>query len=215
MKQLLSTLFFISCSLVRINAQQITISPEKIYFSAPTGVYSTPQTTVISGTGLIPASGVISIAPIVKYAFSLDGSSWGDSVNIPYSGGLLPATTVYVQYALPNNFSSTGWFVVKGGGAYSQFCSCDYSPSCPCLFLGVNNQSRVASTTIEPNPVQNTLIINSGYTINNIAITNLLGQVLLAHNYNSNQIEADVSELSVGTYLIRINNTEVQKFVKE
>ncbi len=68
---------------------------------------------------------------------------------------------------------------------------------------------------IYPNPFTTLLNIESTNNINSVNICNLLGQTILNHSYNSEQVHLDVSDLPVGIYLIRINGIEVRKFVKE
>ncbi len=50
---------------------------------------------------------------------------------------------------------------------------------------------------------------------NQIAIMNLIGQTIYTQQYNSPQVLVDVANLPPGIYLIRINGTEVRKFVKQ
>ncbi len=68
---------------------------------------------------------------------------------------------------------------------------------------------------IYPNPATKELVISSSDKITSVAITNLLGQTMYSQQYSSPQIQVDVSDLPAGMYLVRINGTEVRKFVKE
>ncbi len=68
---------------------------------------------------------------------------------------------------------------------------------------------------IYPNPTQNELTISATNNITHIIITNLVGQTLYNNEYNATQVKVNVAGLSPGIYLIRINDTEVRKFVKE
>lgn len=71
------------------------------------------------------------------------------------------------------------------------------------------------SISIFPNPTSSYLTVTSTNEISQIAISNLLGQTLFTHDYNSEKVEVDVADLPKGVYLIKINGTEVRKFVKE
>jgi Secretion system C-terminal sorting domain len=86
-----------------------------------------------------------------------------------------------------------------------------------CGSLSVRSQS-VPNETIKiyPNPTTTSLTIQStNQPINQISITNLPGQTIYTHEYNSEKVEVDVATLPAGMYLIKINNTEVRKFVKQ
>ena len=68
---------------------------------------------------------------------------------------------------------------------------------------------------IYPNPTYNTIIITAPVLINNISITNMLGQQVYTHSYSTQKAEIDVSYLPLGVYTVRVNDTYVQKLVKE
>jgi hypothetical protein len=92
----------------------------------------------------------------------------------------------------------------------------DNTTSCTYDFLGIKMlSSKNPDVTLFPNPVQSELFINSTNAINTIYITNLIGQNLYTHEYNSQQVQVEFSDLPAGIYLIRINGTEVRKFVKQ
>ncbi len=83
-------------------------------------------------------------------------------------------------------------------------------------------KSHDPSITIFPNPVINNLSISispglskGASKISQITITNLLGQTLLTRIYNSEQVEVNVVDLPAGVYLVKINSSEIRKFVKE
>lgn len=80
---------------------------------------------------------------------------------------------------------------------------------------GVNDIENGHQVVIYPNPAQNELTISSTTIITHITITNLLGQTIYTKEYNEPQVRIDVGNLPSGIYLIRINDTEVRKFVKE
>jgi hypothetical protein len=80
------------------------------------------------------------------------------------------------------------------------------------------------SLTISPNPATTSLTVQStNEPITQLTITNLLGQTLYCHgersrtmtNANYQLQTIDISALQRGVYIIKINNTEVRKFVKE
>jgi hypothetical protein len=86
-----------------------------------------------------------------------------------------------------------------------------------CGYLAMADVSEVTQPTISihPNPAQNMLTISSPVVIIEIAIADLVGKVLFASEYNKDEVQIDVSALPPGIYLLRVNGTEVRKFVKE
>ncbi|MCW3120529.1 MAG: hypothetical protein JWQ38_21 [Flavipsychrobacter sp.] len=71
------------------------------------------------------------------------------------------------------------------------------------------------NTSIYPNPATTILNITSSDVIINVAIANLVGQTVYSNSYQSEEVQVNVSGLPSGMYLVRINGTEVRKFVKE
>ena len=67
-----------------------------------------------------------------------------------------------------------------------------------------------------PNPVSSTLAISSSHPINQIIITNLLGQnVRLIEGNQKLHVQVDVSKLPTGMYFRNVNGTEIRRFIKE
>jgi len=83
------------------------------------------------------------------------------------------------------------------------------------IVTGISEIKNVQNIKISPNPTSSTLSITCTNKISQITITNLLGQTLFTRNFNSEQVKVDVADLPQGVYLLKINGTEVKKFVKE
>ncbi len=75
--------------------------------------------------------------------------------------------------------------------------------------------SPESKVNVFPNPTTTELTIASSDKINQISTTNLIGQTLYTHEYNTEKVQIDVANLQTGIYFIKINNTEVTKFVKQ
>ena len=75
--------------------------------------------------------------------------------------------------------------------------------------------SDIPQNTIFPNPSSISITITSTEPITSLEITNLTGQKLFTHNFNTTRAEVDVSAFSPGMYFLRINGIDVRKFVKE
>jgi sugar lactone lactonase YvrE len=88
-------------------------------------------------------------------------------------------------------------------------------------YLSVPAISKVTqeNIVIYPNPASTTLTIQSNAVTlsgaeGQITITNLLGQTVFTQNYNSEQVQINVSSLPTGLYFVKVNGSEVRKFVK-
>lgn len=82
---------------------------------------STPQQFAVSAADLSPAAGNITITAPASYEISADGSSWtSTSFTLPYTGGTLSSTNVFVRLKAG---LSTGTYnetvTLAGGGANS------------------------------------------------------------------------------------------------
>jgi len=80
--------------------------------------------------------------------------------------------------------------------------------------LAVNTVNDANKIAIYPNPSKGELTVTASYKINEVVITNLLGQTVYIHNYNAMPVQINVSKLSAGIYLIKINGSEIRKFTK-
>jgi sugar lactone lactonase YvrE len=81
--------------------------------------------------------------------------------------------------------------------------------------LAVPVVNNVKDLCIFPNPATTSLTIVSTDNILQVVITNLLGQTLYTNAYHTTHATVDISVLPGGVYFIKVNNTEVRKFVKE
>ena len=66
-----------------------------------------------------------------------------------------------------------------------------------------------------PNPATAQLTITAPNAINEVTITNLLGQTVYHQYYSTPQVKVDVSGLPAGVYFVKVNGSEVRKFLKE
>jgi len=99
----------------------LSVDPEELVFGfVPSGDVSDEQSFEITGANLILASGDITVTPPAGFELSLDmgGPYSSDPLEIPYTGGSLSATTVYVVFApeSPNLTFDTS-ISITGGNA--------------------------------------------------------------------------------------------------
>ena len=89
--------------------------------------------------------------------------------------------------------------------------SCSYYPTLEIDDLRLSKDDAI----IYPNPVQSELNIISTEKISSVVISNLYGQMIYSPTSNSKEVQIDVSKLSSGIYLAKINGGIMRKFVKE
>ena len=81
--------------------------------------------------------------------------------------------------------------------------------------LDIHSTSAIGNTMIFPNPTSSKLLIASREKITQLTITNAIGQTVCSHNYNTENVQVDVADLPIGVYFIKVNGSEVRKFVKK
>lgn len=86
-------------------------------------------------------------------------------------------------------------------------------PSCGYI-TGINTIEK-KQFSMYPNPVTTELNIDASHSISSICIYNLLGQIVFSRNMSANKAQVDVSDLPDGVYLVRVNGSEVRRFVKK
>lgn len=116
------------------------------------------------------------------------------------------------------------WPNADGNGSYLQLISTSLDNSLASSWTASNatlasgrfaSENRIA---IYPNPVNGSLNIDAGETINEIKIFDVSGKKLQTLRGASDQLSVDFSQFSRGIYLIRIeteNHTVTQKIVKQ
>jgi len=131
---------------------------------------------------------------------ALRPTSTGCFPDLSYSGG------IYLRFRFVSDStidSLSGWIIDSIEIEY---------PGCG---EGIDNINTNNSLGFYPNPTSTSLTITSPNKISQITITNLLGQMLFTHEYNTEQVQVDVADLPSGIYFVKINGTDVRKFVKE
>ena len=159
-------------------------------------------TDSISRVRWIDPSGIIhTVVGTGVLGYSGDGGpATNAEINDP--GGIIADTcgNIYFSDVLNNRIRKVTFYPACGHNDVT------YSPK-----LMSSNEG----TSIYPNPATTSLTISAINKMTNIAINNLTGQAVYTHEYNTEQVEVDIADLPSGIYFIKINGTEVRKFVKE
>lgn len=81
------------------------------------------------------------------------------------------------------------------------------------ITLGTNDFDDT-NFTFYPNPTDGVIQLNYNSLINEVTVSNLLGQILISKKTDSNQVEIDLSSLQNAIYIIRVNSENGSKAVK-
>ncbi len=67
---------------------------------------------------------------------------------------------------------------------------------------------------VYPNPANDLLYISSPGKISTISICNFTGVTVFSHEYDRENVEVNIDALPIGVYFLKVNSTDVRKFVK-
>ncbi len=76
-------------------------------------------------------------------------------------------------------------------------------------------RDNTSNFTLYPNPAKNSVVIASSEKINNVAISNLLGQHVFSRQYDTKETFIDLSQLLPGLYIVTVNDQKVYKLIKQ
>lgn len=65
-----------------------------------------------------------------------------------------------------------------------------------------------------PNPVNNILNLSSQETINNVLIVDMLGKTVFQNNFNTNELNIDISNLQEGIYFVQVSSGKQMQTIK-
>jgi len=197
---------------------------------APSGTYSGSdmfQVKISDGTdtAIVTINVSINSLPYAGIITGIDSVCPGASVPLSESvtGGLWSSATIAIA-----TVSSTGiaagiapgtdtviYTIINACGIASAIFPVHVKSYLECHTGIIELSGNQNNISLYPNPASSTLTITSTNKISQITITNLLGQTLFTRNFNSEQVKVDVADLPQGVYLLKINGSEVRKFVKE
>lgn len=102
---------------------------------------SSAQTFTLEASNLSPATGDLSITGSTNYEVSTDGTTFSGSLTVPYSGGALAVTTIYVRLeaGLAAGTYNGQQITISGGGATAVQVTCDGEVTEPTLSLSTDS----------------------------------------------------------------------------
>jgi len=99
-------------------------------------------------------------------------------------------------------YSTTNWTAVDTWSTFSEDCT-----------ASVKDIANPINITTYPNPVNDVLHFSSNTAIENVTISNMLGQEVKA-NLSSDKTSVDLSNLQSGNYLVKVTIEGVSKTIK-
>jgi hypothetical protein len=125
--------------------------------------------------------------------------------NFMAGGGCDP----FIKETISNNLI----FAVKNGDSCGTYMPLYPDTSTPDTTTRVRNVNPV-TFNIFPNPATDKINILSNNKIADLTVTNLFGQVVYRLNPNAGEIQINIAKLPVGVYLIRLDKSEIRRFIK-
>ena len=121
----------------------------------------------------------------------------------------LPA--VHVEDLQINYTTNQLWAATYGRGIWNTTKADHTTP------LAASQMALSHTVSVYPNPASTRINIRSSVAIQSVVISNLLGQAVLndLQGNNSQAQQVDISALPAGVYFVRVNGSDVRKFVKE
>jgi len=151
---------------------------------------SITATTTVSGGGDAP-----------QYQWYVDGMPVSGATNSSYT--YTPANGDSVWCVLTSNSQCVGTPT-----ATSNMLHILTAPA------GVS-QVVASHIILAPNPALNTITITAPVTITDITVIDLLGREVFSRQYNSDNVDVEISELPGGVYFVKVNDVYAQKLIKK
>jgi len=166
------------------------------------GVSAKHQATAgnISGNYTVIDHPILNGDPNARFTFTHNWGTSGDPSNVVIDN------TMGVWY------TGSNWSIyTEDSTAMPENAEFDLFIFDPSLGISDNELENVA---VYPNPVVSQLNIEVSEVINQVDIFNILGQVVLTIEGNSNKMNIDVSSLTAGTYMARVTSGNASKTIK-
>lgn len=131
-----------------------------------------------------------------------------DSFTFTNSALAVPGGTYLLE--IQHQYNGTGNYFLTGS---TYFCNpIQVHVVYPTSGTTINKSGNI---TIYPNPTSSEITVIAPYTIREVSICNLLGQTVLNTQHNAETLHLNVAAIPAGVYFIKVNNSEVMKFIKQ
>lgn len=155
----------------------------------------------------------------VKVAMSTDnGTTWTQIQNFSAASNI---TNLLQQFGYTYNATTTSvkFAFIADAGTLNDNQDYNFYVDNVAMDTALSNVEFSKNTlTVYPNPVKNNLNIRYTESIKDVTIYNLLGQQLFTKNINATEGQIDMSNLTSGTYLVKVvsgDKVQTLKVIKE
>jgi Peptidase C10 family/Secretion system C-terminal sorting domain/Spi protease inhibitor len=140
------------------------------------------------------------------------GVSIDTNVSMPFTFSTASLTAPVGTYVLEisHQYNGVGNYYLTGSTYF-----CNPIVVMVASALDQENLPQLVGINVYPNPATNELTITAPYKVTTVSISNMVGQAMGTYQYDKEQVQVDVSGLPAGVYLVKVNDSEVRKFVKE
>jgi Secretion system C-terminal sorting domain len=147
-----------------------------------------------------------------------DGATWSEISTFDASNNI-SNTLQSFSYDLTSTSSTTKFALLATDGTFDDPLDYDFFIDNFRVGASLAIQSfDNASFSYYPNPVKDILNLSYNKNISKVAVYNLIGQEVTTKSINANQSQIDMSNLSRGTYLVKVtadNQVKTIKVIKE
>jgi len=203
------------------NIGNTTVNLTGIYFRGTGFVYQFPANQTLSANASVYLASKSTVF-LSRYGFAANGeftrnlaNSNQDLVLADGFGNVIDRVHYYDIAPWPN---------ADGNGNFLQLSDVSLDNNLASSWTAVNMNTLSVSgllsqnfVTLSPNPAKNHLFLNTPNPITAIWIFDMTGKFVADYIGNSNEMEIDISKLSAGIYLVKVesgNQSEIKKFLK-
>ena len=166
--------------------------------------------TTFSGT----AVSTMAADDSIKILISTDGTSWSEISQFTAASNINNLTNVY-SYNIPTPTATTRFAFLANDGLVDEDQDYNFYIDNLKVETTLNNQEFDSNSFLAyPNPVKDILNLQYSADITKVSVFNLLGQEVILKTSTSSLNQIDMSNLSKGTYLVKVTADNVVKTIK-
>ncbi len=165
---------------------------------------------ITTSSGTIAGSDSVCVGYTVALTDPAAGGVWS-SVS-----GVVSVTSLGVVTGVSVGVGIVEYTVTNACGTNAALFPINVTPANATCALGIVNHTEPAiKFEIFPNPADRELTIAFTEIIRTLTISNLLGQVVINQECNSDKVRINIEDLPKGVFFVRINGQEVKRFLKD